>query len=301
MKILISGGTGFVGQKITQLLRENNHEIYILTRSTDSHDDSEDVHYIEWLTDGAVPENNLTDIDAVVNLAGESINNGRWNDDQKKRIYDSRMEATDEILRIIRDMDTTPAVLINASAVGYYPPSETKIYTEQSSDKGSDFLAKTVIDWEKKAMLAEDEGVRVACSRFGIILGKEDGALPSMALPYKLMAGGTVGSGKQWLSWVHHEDVARAILFAIENDTIEGPFNVTAPNPMRMKEFGETLGRVLNRPHWIPAPSFALKLALGDKSALVLEGQKVIPDVLKTAGFTFNYPTLHEALHEIYS
>ncbi|MEW9502048.1 TIGR01777 family oxidoreductase [Jeotgalibacillus marinus] len=301
MKILLSGGTGFIGQKITQLLTKNNHEVYILTRNSDRFDDKPYVHYVEWLTETAFPENNLMKIDAVINLAGESINNGRWNDEHKERIYDSRIESTDEILRIIRALESKPSVLINASAVGYYPSSETKIYTEQSLEKGSDFLARTVVDWEKQATLAQDEGVRVAYGRFGIILGKDAGALPSMAMPYKLMAGGTVGSGKQWLSWVHHEDVARAILFAIEHDELEGPFNVTAPNPMRMKEFGKTLGRALNRPHWIPAPAFALKLALGDKSALVLEGQKALPKVLEEKGFTFKYSTLHQALQEIYS
>ncbi|KIL47241.1 TIGR01777 family oxidoreductase [Jeotgalibacillus soli] len=301
MKILLSGGTGFAGKTITNLLVQEQHEVYILTRNPDLYDSTKQVHYVEWLTENAQPEKELEEIDWIINLAGESINNGRWNDDQKKRIYDSRMEATGEILRIIRALDITPSVLINASAVGYYPPSETKIFTETSTEKGHNFLAETVIDWEKKARLAEDEGVRVACARFGIILGKKDGALPSMAMPYKLMVGGTVGSGKQWLSWVHYQDVARAILFVLEHHKIEGPFNVTAPNPTRMKEFGETLGQMLNRPHWIPAPSFALKLALGDKSSLVLEGQKVLPKVLEEHGFTFLYPTLHEALEEIYS
>ncbi|TDL30658.1 TIGR01777 family protein [Jeotgalibacillus sp. S-D1] len=301
MKVLLSGGTGFAGQAITNLLTEQQHDVYILTRNPDKYKSKPHVHYVEWLKDSSAPEETLPSIDAVVNLAGESINNGRWNDDQKKRIYESRMEATDEILRIIRTLDSTPSVLVNASAVGYYPPSETKIYTEQSMESGNGFLSKTVVDWEKKAMLAQDEGVRVACARFGIILGKESGALPSMALPYKLMAGGTVGTGKQWLSWVHYEDAARAVLYAIENEQMEGPYNVTAPNPMRMKEFGETLAKVLHRPHWIPAPSFALKAALGDKSALVLEGQKVLPKVLEEKGFDYHYPTLHEALKNIYS
>ncbi|MDG5473331.1 TIGR01777 family oxidoreductase [Jeotgalibacillus sp. ET6] len=300
MKILLSGGTGFLGQAITKLLTSEKHEVFILTRNPDQPKAANQVHYVEWLTENAAPEEKLPSIDAVINLAGESINNGRWSDEQKRKIYDSRMNATDEILRIIQQLESPPSVLVNASAVGYYPTSETKIYTEQSIEQGEGFLSQTVVDWEKKAMLAEDHGVRVACARFGIILGKEDGALPNMALPYKLMAGGTVGSGRQWLSWIHHEDAARAVLFAIEK-SIEGPFNVTAPNPMRMKEFGETLAKVLNRPHWIPAPGFALKLALGDKSALVLEGQKVLPNVLKNKGFTFLYPALNEALREIYS
>ncbi|TFE01240.1 TIGR01777 family oxidoreductase [Jeotgalibacillus sp. R-1-5s-1] len=299
MNILVSGGTGFAGRSLTRLLTDEGHKVFILTRNPDKPAKA-NVTYVKWLADGAKPEEGLPEIHAIVNLAGESINNGRWNEEQKQKIYDSRMEATDEILRIIRSMDQPPSVLINASAIGCYPASETKIYTEKSEERGTDFLAETVIDWERKALLAEDEGVRVACARFGIILGKEDGALPNIVLPYKMMAGGTVGSGRQWLSWIHHEDVARAVLFAIENEKLEGPFNVTAPNPMRMKEFGETVGKVLNRPHWMPVPGFALKLALGDKSALVLEGQKVLPKVLEEHGFTFKYPLLHDALREIY-
>ncbi|TFD99632.1 TIGR01777 family oxidoreductase [Jeotgalibacillus salarius] len=300
MNILLSGGTGFAGRSITKLLTEKGHEVFILTRSTNK-ENKPHVTYVKWLTEEASPEKELPKIDAVINLAGESINNGRWNDEQKKKIYDSRMEATDEILRLIRSFEETPSVLVNASAIGIYPPSETKIYTENSKDRGTDFLAETVVDWERKAKLAEDEGVRVVCARFGIILGKDEGALPNIVLPYKLMAGGTVGSGKQWLSWVHHEDVARAVWHAIENESLEGPINVTAPNPMKMKDFGKTVGTVLNRPHWMPVPGFALKVALGDKSSLVLEGNKVLPKELEEHGFTFKYPLLHDALKEIYN
>lgn len=300
MNILLSGGTGFAGKSITKLLTEKGHDVFILTRNPDKKNQPH-VTYIKWLSDGAAPEKELPKIDAIINLAGESINNGRWNDEQKKKIYDSRMETTDEILRLIRAFEETPSVLVNASAIGIYPPSETKIYTEASNERGDDFLAETVVDWEHKAKLAEDEGVRVVCARFGIILGKDDGALPNIVLPYKMMAGGTVGSGRQWLSWVHHEDVARAVWHAIEDETLEGPVNVTAPNPMKMKDFGKTVGTVLNRPHWMPVPGFALKVALGDKSSLVLEGNKVLPKVLEEHGFTFKYPLLHDALKEIYN
>src|SRR5690606_2676379 len=155
-------------------------------------------------------------------------------------------------------------------------------------------------DWEILASRAEEDGLRVACGRFGIILGKDEGALPLMALPYKLFAGGTVGSGKQWLSWIHVKDVARALAFALDNDQLSGAFNVTAPNPKQMKDFGKEIAHALGRPHWIPVPSFALKTALGDKSQLVLEGQRVLPTVLEQHGFQFKYPNLRSALADIY-
>lgn len=298
MKIAITGGTGFAGKEMTGLFRQQGHEVFVLTRNPKPSEDG--VHHVEWLTDGARPENDLAGIDAFVNLAGSSINDGRWDDEQKELIYSSRVEATNEVLRIIRAMEQKPKVLVNASAVGIYPASTEKSYTEESPERGEDFLAKTVIEWERLANEAKELGVRVALGRFGIILGKKDGALPLMALPYKLFGGGTVGTGQQWLSWIHVNDVARAVLFAIETDSLDGPFNVTAPYPKRMKEFGKEIAHALGRPHWFPVPKVALKVALGDKSRLVLEGQRVLPDVLQKHGFEFSFPDLRSALADIY-
>jgi uncharacterized protein (TIGR01777 family) len=299
MKIAITGGSGFVGNELSSLLVEKGHEVFILTRSDRPSIDS--IKMVNWLTEGAEPENQLQDIDGWVNLAGTSINDGRWTQEQKDKIYESRMKATEELIRIINQVEKKPTVLVNASAIGIYPPSEQALYTEQSDARGSNFLAKTVADWENKALEAEQVGTRVAYGRFGIILGKNEGALPLMALPYKMGVGGQVGSGKQWVSWVHVSDVAEALLYAIENESISGPFNVTAPNPEPMNDFGQILGEVLHRPHWIPVPAFALKLALGEKSQLVLEGQQVMPEKLITNGFTFKYPHLKKALENIYA
>ncbi|WP_342543026.1 TIGR01777 family oxidoreductase [Paenisporosarcina sp. FSL H8-0542] len=299
MKIAITGGSGFVGQEITKQLTDKGHEVFILTRSDKQSDGS--VHMVKWLTDGAKPEEHVEGMDAWINLAGASINEGRWTSEQKQKIYESRMNATNEVLRIFKEVTKKPSVLINASAIGIYPPSEHATYTEHSSYRGSDFLAKTVEDWESKATEAEQFGTRVACGRFGIILGKDQGALPLMALPYKMGVGGKVGTGHQWVSWVHVADVAKAILYAIENKDFSGPFNVTAPDPKQMNDFGGILGKVLQRPHWMPVPSLALKLVLGDKSQLVLEGQRVIPDKLLTHGFKFTYPDLQQALKNIYA
>lgn len=298
MKIAITGGTGFAGKEMTDLFQQQGHEIFVLTRNPKPSKNG--MHYVEWLIDGAQPEIELAGVEAFVNLAGSSINDGRWDEEQKKLIYSSRVDATNELLRIIRAMDEKPKVLVNASAVGIYPASTEKSYTEESPETGDDFLARTVIEWERLANEAKPMGVRVALGRFGIILGKRDGALPLMALPYKLFGGGTVGSGRQWLSWIHVHDVARAILFAIETKKLEGPFNVTAPYPKRMKEFGKEVGRALGRPHWFPVPEFALKAVLGDKSRLVLEGQRVLPEVLQKNGFEFSFPDLRSALADIY-
>jgi uncharacterized protein (TIGR01777 family) len=299
MKIVIAGGSGFVGQKLADNLLTKGHEIIILSRR-DSHVDG-NVRYIKWLKEGTNPEDEIISADAFVNLAGVSINEGRWTAKHRKQIHASRMEATDELLRIISALQTKPVLLVNASAIGIYPASEDNVYTEESMDYADDFLGQTVTDWEKRAALVESEGIRAVFMRFGVILGINGGALPLMVLPYKLFAGGTVGSGNQWVSWVHLEDVARAITFAIDNKNLHGPVNVTSPFPKRMKYFGKTIGSVLNRPHWIPVPSFIMTVALGKKSALVLEGQHVLPEKLLNNGFTFQFPTLESALNDLYT
>ncbi|WP_433748193.1 TIGR01777 family oxidoreductase [Falsibacillus pallidus] len=300
MKAAITGGTGFIGKALTHELMKANHEVIILTRHPDKYTSTDRVRYVKWMSEGADPAADLEGIDAFINLAGESINSGRWTEERKKRILDSRMKATDEVLRIIRSLNKKPGVLINASAIGIYPPDLNRTYTEESADKGDDFLAETVKKWEQKASAAEMDGVRTVFTRFGIILGKDNGALPKIAMPYKMFAGGKVGSGEQWMSWIHIQDVASAVLFCMEHDQMRGPVNLTAPHPLRMNEFGKILGDVLNRPHWIPAPAFALKLALGEMSILVLEGQKVMPEKLQNNGYSFHFPELEKALTDIY-
>lgn len=297
MRVAITGGTGFVGSELTKLLIKNGHEVFVLSRSANK--PSNNVKYVKWLTADAAPEKELEGMDAFVNLAGESINNGRWTEKQKDKIYTSRIQATDEVLRILKTIKQKPKVLINASAIGIYPASETRQYTEQSTEVGTDFLANTVHDWEVKAKDAEELGIRVAYGRFGIILEKNEGALPLMALPYKLYVGGPIGTGQNWMSWIHIKDVANAIIFAMEHD-IHGAFNVTAPHAKTMKEFGKTLASTLKRPHYFPVPAFALKIALGEKSQLVVEGQHVIPEVLTREGFIFEFPHLTDALNDIY-
>jgi uncharacterized protein (TIGR01777 family) len=297
MRVVIAGGSGFIGQKLTEMLRDNGDEIVILSRKDRQADGK--VSYVKWLGEGAKPEQEIGFVDAFINLAGVSINAGRWSKKHQQQIYESRMSATNELLRIIAAMEEKPTVLVNASAIGIYPASEEVVYTEKSLEQADDFLAQTVADWEKKAFAAASFGVRTVMMRFGVVLGSKGGALPLMVLPYRLWAGGTVGSGKQWVSWVHVMDVARSICFALKLDTLQGPVNVTAPNSVNMKDFGKTIGSVLHRPHWLPVPAFMLELALGQKSKLVLEGQHVVPEQLLENGFEFSYPKLETALKDL--
>ncbi|KON89705.1 multidrug MFS transporter [Sporosarcina globispora] len=300
MRIAIAGGAGFVGNALVKKLLEKKHEIFILTRNISDKQHSKNLNYVQWLNDDDSPEDVLESIDVFINLAGESINSGRWTEERKKRILNSRITATKEVLRIISRLEEKPYTLINASAVGYYGTSEIETFTEASRKSGTDFLADTVRRWEDEASKAEEFEVRAVFCRFGIILEKNDGALSRMALPYKIFAGGTVGTGSQWVSWIHLDDAVNGILFCIDQEQLQGPVNFTSPYPVTMKEFGQILGEVLNRPHWMPAPGFALKIALGEMSTLVLEGQKVLPEKLQSFGFDFLYPDLKAALGDIY-
>ncbi|MCC3359579.1 TIGR01777 family oxidoreductase [Bacillus sp. REN16] len=300
MKIAIAGGTGFVGKKLTDYLLDQQHDVFILTRSGDKTSHHPNLQYVEWLTGNSTPEKQLYDVDAVINLAGESLNSVRWTEARKKRILDSRLTATKEIHRILSSLPKKPKVLLNASAVGIYGTSESDTFTEESSHIGSDFLANTVSAWEKEANKAHDLGIRTCFLRLGVVLSDDGGALTRMVLPYSFFIGGTIGSGKQWLSWIHIEDVLKGIDFLLHHETVSGTVNFTAPNPVQMKEFGQTVGSVLNRPHWLPVPGFALQLLLGEMSILVLEGQKVLPEKLESHGFIFTYETVDKALISLF-
>lgn len=298
MKVAIAGGTGMVGRKLSELLLASNHEVIVLTRSENRQENG--IHYVQWLTNNAKPEHYLDGIDALVNLAGVSLNKGRWTNEQKEKIYASRMESTEEVLRIFDEIKNKPRVFVNASAVGIYPISETAIYTETSIEKADDFLGTVVQHWEARALQAENLNIRTCLTRFGVVLAKGEGALPLMVLPYQLGIGGTIGSGQQWLSWIHVDDVASGIIFTIEHDELLGPINFTTPNVKRMEDFGKAIGKALHRPHWLPVPSAVLKLALGEKSVLVLEGQHVLPEKLLNAHFEFKFVSVDKAIRDLY-
>lgn len=296
MHIGITGGTGLVGQAVAHHFKQLGHTVHIFTREKNP-----DLPFsqITWLQ-GTVPTE-LPPIDYYVHLAGASINDGRWTEKRKSIIYNSRMEATDALIEMIQQNKIKPKAVFQASATGIYPFSETKRYDESSEVSTDHFLARTVRDWEKRAEPLQQLGVRTVFMRFGIVLARDGGALPLMALPYRLFGGGKVGTGKQWVSWIHIDDIVHAILFFIKHETIEGPVNLTAPHPVRMDHFGKAIGQALHRPHWFPVPSTALKIALGEKSDLALKGQYVDPKKLRDAHYPFLYPHVEDALQNLLS
>ncbi len=302
MKIVIAGGTGFVGSALVSELLSHGHQVIILTRKAPALMES-NPRFVEWdnLDNLALIEKELDGTDFIINLAGESINSGRWTAQRKTRILQSRLNATNAIIKLITHLKNKPKALINASAIGFYGTSEQAIFTENHTLAGSDFLASTVVGWEEAAKGAELLGVRTALCRFGVILAKDEGALPRMALPYKLFVGGTVASGKQWVSWIHIADVVKGILFVMNNEGLRGPINFTSPNPVKMGEFGKTLGKALRRPHWFGVPAIGLRILLGEMSSLVVQGQQVKPEKLLEHHYPFIYSDLAEALKNIYN
>jgi len=303
MKIAITGATGFVGKKLVEKLAIN-HKIVVLTRNVDKaklifpttlQSNLEFVGYTpkalgDW-------QNSLDGCDGVINLAGAPIAS-RWTPSYKKEILDSRELGTQTLVMGIKNCTHKPKFLINASAIGFYGTSETATYTE-ISPAGDDFLGEVCQKWEAEAQKVTQEGVRLVIFRLGIVLG-DGGALEKMIAPFKVFAGGPIGGGNQWFSWIHIDDLVDLILRAIEDSSIQGTFNATAPYPVTMNQLCETLGEVMNRPSWLPVPSFALELLLGDGAKVVLEGQKVLPEkTLKEIEYNFQYPTVKPALEDI--
>ncbi|WP_018923352.1 TIGR01777 family oxidoreductase [Salsuginibacillus kocurii] len=299
MHVVISGGTGFLGSRLVETLAAHGHFISILTRDTSTKTDTTHVQHVEWLGANTKPEEALHNVDAVINLAGASINE-RWTAKHKEAILQSRIEATREIVRLMKVLQPAPEVLINASAMGYYGISKTAIFTEDSPPVHENFLQYVCKRWEEEAEAARElDNVRVVLARFGLILGRDGGALPQMITPYRFFAGGPLGDGRQWYSWVHLDDAVEMLIYSIQHEKADGAMNVTAPEPTRMNEFGKTLAEVMNRPHFLPAPAFVVKTALGEMSVLVLEGQKVLPTRAEAWGFTFQYPELRPALQDL--
>ncbi|MBM7645162.1 uncharacterized protein (TIGR01777 family) [Scopulibacillus daqui] len=299
MNLLITGGTGFIGRALSKHFSSLEHHVYILTRRAVISHQSQYIHYVQWLTDRRSPLHQLPPIDVVINLAGAPIYDERWTESKKKEILKSRLHATKALIHLLENMPKKPFLLISASSVGYYGASRTQMFTEESSFDGSEFLADVSYRWEKEAMRAEQLGIRTVLARFGLVLDANDGVLPKLLLPYRYFIGGTIGSGKQWVSWIHIDDLVRLIDFIIKHPYLEGPINVTAPSPVKMKEFGQTIGKVMKRPHWLIFPAFILKLIFGEISELFIKGQKVMPKKALTASFVYQYPSLEEALKSL--
>ncbi|MBC1435540.1 TIGR01777 family protein [Listeria rocourtiae] len=295
MNILITGGTGFIGHHLVPALLDKGHVIYILTRRDDKAD-SGNVHYIKWL-DGSLPNLAGIAIDVCINLAGAGIADKRWTEKRKQVILNSRVEVTTELVRIIHHLKLKPHILINASAIGVYPTSQTTFFLDTEEHVAADnFLAETVISWEKAARTS---GIRTVFTRFGLILGRDGGSLPLLTKQFAFLIGGPLGDGNQWYSWIHIDDVVAAILFIMTNNRMEGAINITAPHPVQQKKFAELLGHAMNRPAKVATPASMVRLAMGERAMLVLEGQRVYPQKLLNQNFRFAFPQIEEALADL--
>jgi uncharacterized protein (TIGR01777 family) len=299
MKILITGGTGFVGKQLISRFIQEGNEVTILTRSLkESGQLPKEISYLQGDPTQKGPwQEAIPSHDVIINLAGASIFS-KWSDEYKKLIRDSRVFTTRNIIEGIPSKFEKRISLFSTSAVGYYGFHGDEELDEESPP-GNDFLARLAIEWEVEALKAQDKGARVVITRFGIVLGEKGGALGQMIPLFKKFIGGPIGSGQQWFSWVHIKDLAEAFAFLIKHPEISGPINVCSPNPVKNKDLAKALGRALHRPSFMPAPAFMIKLVLGEFGSVILEGQRVLPRRLLKKGFTFQYPDIDKALQSI--
>ena len=297
MKILVTGSTGLVGTALVKALASDGHTVCRLLRpQSKTTFGSKDGFDVAWNPETGELGGAGVGPDAVVNLAGASIAGGRWTNKRKELLRTSRIDTTRALVKALAKMNARPRVLVSASAIGVYGDRGDEILCEESKP-GTDFLAGLAREWEAEALKAEAIGIRVVLARFGIILAQQGGALAKMLLPFKLGAGGRLGSGKQWMSWITLEDVVGMIRFAIEDGTVRGAVNVVTPQPVQNVEFTKTLARALHRPALFPASPFALRLALGEMAdALLLSSQRVQPQMLQHFGYSFLHSELHSAL-----
>ncbi|WP_017300112.1 TIGR01777 family oxidoreductase [Nodosilinea nodulosa] len=305
MKIAITGATGFVGSRLVERLQADGHSVVALTRSVDhgrrvfpkANFPKVEVMGYSSLESGAWQDGLFSGCDGVVNLAGAPISE-RWSEEHKQAIMDSRKIGTEKLVEALAKANPKPAVWVNASAIGYYGTSETATFDETSTPIEDDFLSQVCQAWEGAAQPVQDYGTRLVILRFGIVLGM-GGAVAKMLTPFRMFAGGPIGSGRQWFSWIHRDDLVSLIMQALQDAQMVGIYNATAPNPVRMAEFCKTLGKVLNRPSWLPVPDFVLEAILGDGAQVVLEGQQVLPKRTEASGFTYHYAQVKDALDDI--
>ena len=304
MKIAITGATGLVGTRLIAKLKENNHQIIVFTRNSakaqkvfpsSRFPNLEIVPYTPQ--ESGTWQTKVSGCDAVVNLAGEPISE-RWTAQHKKAILESREIGTRKIVEAIAKAEVKPQVLVSGSAIGYYGTSETATF-EETSPPGNDFLAQVCQKWEAEAQAVKEYGVRLVIVRIGIVLANGGGALSKMLTPFQMGAGGPIGTGRQWFSWIHRDDLVNIIIEALTRNDLTGVYNATSPNPVKMQEFCQTLGEVLNRPSWLPVPEFVLELLLGDGAVVVLEGQQVLPKKTQSSNIQYQYPKLRSAIQEI--
>jgi hypothetical protein len=304
MKVAITGATGFVGSRLVERLSSDGHQVLVLTRNKNKAEkvfpksafpNVEIVAYTP--TQSGAWQDAIAGCDGVVNLTGEPIGEGRWTPQRKQEILNSRKLGTQKVVEAIAKANPKPSVLVNTSAIGYYGTSETAVFDE-FSPAGSDFLAQVCQEWEAEAQKVKESGTRLVILRFGIVLGM-GGAIAKMMTPFKLFAGGPIGSGRQWFSWIHRDDLVNLIVRALTASEMEGVFNATAPNPVRMSELAQALGEVMQRPSWLPVPNLAIEALLGEGAIVVLEGQQVLPKRTQETGFNYQYTDVKQALAAI--
>lgn len=301
MRIVVAGGTGFIGRALCHTLVQAGHEVVVLTRDASRAGDRvpQGVQIAQWSPlqpEGL--EQVLAGADAVVNLSGESVGARRWTPEFKQRLIDSRVQSTRTLVQALRLAQPPPRVLINASAVGIYGDRGEEELTE-SSPPGTGFLAELAIRWEQSADEAREMGVRVVKLRIGIVLGEGGGALERMLMPFRFFVGGPFGSGQQWFPWIHLDDVAGIALHALTHDEVQGAVNVVSPGGVRLKEFCRALGRVMGRPSWLSVPGFVLRVVAGELGESLLWSQRVVPQVALQTGYEFRYPRVEEALRQV--
>ncbi len=291
MKLVIAGGTGFIGERLREAAISKGHEVVILSRRS-----QRDFPAVVWDAKSSGEwQSALEKAEAVINLCGTSIVEGRWNMRRKKEIYDSRILPTRALVAALSQAKEKPKVLINASAIGFYG-DRAEEELDESSRPGDDFLAKLCVDWEREALMAQSLGVRAVCLRIGMVLSKDGGALGRLAFPFRLGLGGRLGSGRQWMSWIAIEDLLEMI-FSLVNSELLGPVNAVSPAPVRNSDFALALSQALQRPAWIAVPKWALNCALGEVSSVVLSSQRAFPKKIAGSGFKFQFEDLPSALN----
>ena len=300
MRALVTGATGFIGSSLISRLERP----VVLSRHPEQATKKlrpHDVTVHGWDSDNEPPPAAAFEgIDVIFHLAGESVGEGRWTAEKKKRISDSRVNATRMLVETLNVLETPPQVLVSASAIGYYG-SRGDYPLDETSLEGDDFLAEVCFAWEQAALGAEKAGLRVVTVRTGIVLGRGGGALAKMVTPFKLGLGGRLGSGRQWMSWIHIDDEVGLLLHAAEHPEIHGALNLVSPEPVTNREFTRSLGRVLGRPTIFPAPAFILKLVVGEFADVLLGSQRVVPQVAQDTGYQFHFPQLDKALEQIFN
>lgn len=298
--VLVTGATGFIGSRVCDTLHEKDYTVNAVSRNPErARTKLNQVNEIyAWSPETEqLPPEATSDVNAVIHLAGESIA-GRWNAEKKRRIRDSRVLSTRNLVASFASSDTKPDVLVCASAIGLYGDSGDEVFTE-TTPQGTDFLAEVCHEWETESQKASEHGIRVVSVRIGLVLGIGGGLLEQVLPPFKMGVGGKLGSGNQWMSWIHIDDIVGIILHAMVNSDIQGALNATAPTPVRNIEFTKTLGSVLRKPTIFPVPAFGLKLLMGEFANFVVLSQNVIPEKTEESGYQFQYRTLESALKDL--